>query len=69
MATTFKTGDPSFAGPLGGVALGLASYHILEMKGLIEQEIWDQEMTMYELEIEEGMQQEIIRTMEEIRRG
>lgn len=69
MATTFKHGDPSFAGSLGGVALGLASYHILELKELISDPIWEREMTMYELEIDEDKQQEIIQTMEEIRKG
>lgn len=30
MATTLLSGDPSYAGPLAGVALGIPSYHILE---------------------------------------
>jgi hypothetical protein len=29
-AVTLKSGDPSYAGPLAGVALGIPSYHILE---------------------------------------
>ena len=29
-AETVTLGDPSFAGPLGGVSLGLPVYHILE---------------------------------------
>lgn len=29
-ALTLKSGDPSYAGPLAGVALGIPSYHILE---------------------------------------
>ena len=29
-ALTLKSGDPSYAGPLAGIALGIASYHILE---------------------------------------
>lgn len=69
MATTFKHGDPSFAGPLGGVALGLAGYHILELKELVDEATWEREMTMHELEIEEDVQNEIRRTMEEIRMG
>jgi hypothetical protein len=30
VAETLSTGDPTFAGPLAGVPLGLRSYHILE---------------------------------------
>jgi hypothetical protein len=29
-ATTLKSGDPSYAGPLAGVALDIPSYHVLE---------------------------------------
>jgi len=29
-AMTLKSGDPSYAGPLAGVALGIPSFHILE---------------------------------------
>ena len=29
-ATTLKDGDPSWAGPLAGVALGIPSFHVLE---------------------------------------
>ena len=29
-ALTLKSGDPSYAGPLAGIALGIASYHVLE---------------------------------------
>src|SRR5437867_13324194 len=29
MALTLKRGDPSYAGPLTGIALGIQSYHVL----------------------------------------
>ena len=29
-ALTLKSGDPSYAGPLTGIALGISSYHVLE---------------------------------------
>jgi betaine reductase len=29
-ALTLKSGDPSYAGPLAGVELGIPSFHILE---------------------------------------
>ena len=69
MAQTFKNGDPSFAGPLAGIALGLESYHIFELKKYIPSDVWEQEMGMYELEIEEENQQQIFATMEAIRRS
>jgi glycine/sarcosine/betaine reductase complex component A len=45
-ALTLKTGDPSYAGPLTGVALGIPSYHVLEP------EIADQfDPSLYEREL------------------
>lgn len=35
-ALTLKSGDPSYAGSLAGIALGIASYHILEPE-IVEQ--------------------------------
>lgn len=67
MAQTFKNGDPSFAGPLAGVALNIESYHILELQTHIPEAIWDKEMAMYELEIEDGVREEIFSIMEETR--
>ncbi len=69
MARTFKEGDPSFAGALAGIALGLESYHILELKDEIPPEVWDREMGMCELELEDEKQAQIRQLMEEIRRG
>jgi len=67
MATTFKEGDPSFAGALGGVALGLPSYHIFELKDEIPPEVWEREMAFKELEVEEEQAQKICALMREIR--
>ena len=67
MATTFKDGDPSYAGPLAAIALQLKSYHLLELKDYIPAQTWEAEMAMYELEIEEQVQQEISKIMKEIR--
>lgn len=69
MATTFKQGDPSFAGPLGGISLNLPSYHIFELKELIDQLTWEKNMTLYELEIEDETKEEILQTMRAIRQG
>ena len=45
-AMTLKSGDPSYAGPLAGVALGIPSYHILEPE-IVEQI----DPTLYEREL------------------
>jgi len=67
IATTFMEGDPSFAGPLAGIALGLKSYHILELKDHITPQVWDKQMAMEELEIEEDTLARIRQTMSLIR--
>ena len=43
-AETLTIGDPSFAGPLAGVSLGLPIYHILEeeIKAEIPQDVYDE---------------------------
>ncbi len=67
MATTFRDGDPSFAGPLGGIALGLPSYHIFELKDDVPPEVWEREMAFKELEMEEDEVEKICTLMREIR--
>jgi len=67
MASTFKEGDPSFAGALGGVALGLKSYHIFELKDEIPEAVWQKEMAFKELEVEDERISEICSLMAEIR--
>jgi glycine reductase len=67
MATTFKDGDPSFAGALGGVALGLKSYHIFELKDAIPAAVWEQEMAFKELEMEPQQAENLCLLMREIR--
>jgi glycine reductase len=43
-AETLTVGDPSYAGPLAGVSLGLPIYHILEpeVKAAIPVDVYDQ---------------------------
>lgn len=67
MATTFKDGDPSYAGALGGVALGLQSYHIFELKDEIPEPAWAEEMTFEELEAGDELIAEICETMAQVR--
>ena len=46
-ALTMTQGDPSWAGPLAGVALNLPVYHILEreIQALVPSETYDREVT------------------------
>ena len=67
MTRTFTVGDPSYAGALAGVSLGLACYHIFELSGEIPEDVWQAEMSMYELELEKDERTLIIRTMNDLR--
>lgn len=67
LAKTFKEGDPSYAGALGGIALGLKSYHIFELKDQVPEDVWDREMSFKELEVEDQIIEQICTTMREIR--
>lgn len=62
-AETVSAGDPTFAGPLTGVALGLKTYHVVEskLKEEFDQEVYEEQVGMMEMvlnieEIEEEMQ-------------
>ena len=46
---TVTTGDPTFAGPLAGVQLGLSVYHIFELKDQIDESVWDEQISMMEM--------------------
>ena len=50
-AKTVTTGDPSYAGPLAGVSLRLAVFHILEepVKKLIAPKTWQKNVAVIEL--------------------
>lgn len=66
-ATTFKDGDPAFAGPLAGVALGLQSFHIFELKDEIPADVWAADMVMEELAVEDEVIEQICQTMRDVR--
>src|SRR5690554_8078932 len=51
-AETVTVGDPTFAGPLAGVQLGLAVFHIFELKDQIEEGVWDEQISMMEMVLE-----------------
>ncbi len=48
-AETVTVGDPTFAGPLAGVELGLAVYHIFELKDYVDETVWDEQISMMEM--------------------
>ncbi len=48
-AETVSAGDPTFAGPLAGVPLGLKAYHVLELKDEIDPAIYEEQIAMMEM--------------------
>ena len=50
-AETVTAGDPTFAGPLTGVQLGLAVYHVCEpeIKEEFDPEVYDEQVGMMEM--------------------
>jgi glycine/sarcosine/betaine reductase complex component A len=67
-ALTLKSGDPSYAGPLTGVALGIPSYHILEPEivGQIDPALYDRELALSALAMDVD---QVIAPMKSIRDG
>lgn len=65
-AETVTTGDPTFAGPLAGVSLGLPVYHILEdeIKQLVDPETYQQQVGMMEFVLDK---EAIVTSMKKIR--
>lgn len=48
-AETVSAGDPTFAGPLAGVPLGLKAYHIFELKDEIDPAVYEEQVSMMEM--------------------
>lgn len=50
-AETVTNGDPTFAGPLTGVQLGLTVYHVCEpeVKAEIPEDVYDDQVSMMEM--------------------
>ena len=65
-AETVTTGDPTFAGPLSGVELNLACYHVIEepMKEEFDPEVYDEQIGMMEMVLDVD---EITSEMQDIR--
>lgn len=48
-AETVTNGDPTYAGPLAGVQLGLEVYHVFELKDEADPEVYDEQAGMMEM--------------------
>ena len=65
-AETVTAGDPTFAGPLTGVQLGLTVYHVCEpeVKDEFDPDVYDDQISMMEMVLDVD---DIISEMEDIR--
>lgn len=66
-AETVTAGDPTFAGPLAGVELGLSVYHCVEpeFKDEVPADVYDDQIGMMEMVLEVD---DIVSKMQEIRK-
>ena len=48
-AETVTAGDPTYAGPLAGVSLGLRVYHMFELKDQVDVNVYDEQCGMMEM--------------------
>lgn len=53
-AETLMRGDPSYAGPLAGAALGIPSFHILEpeISSQVEKSVYERELALAAMTID-----------------
>ena len=65
-ARTLTEGDPSWAGPLAGVTLGLPVFHIIEpeVKGQVDPAVYEEQVSIMESVLETD---EIIQAMKNVR--
>ena len=65
-AETVAAGDPTYAGPLAGIALGLAVYHVVEpeIKDECDAAVYDEQCGMMEMVLEVD---EIIKEVKNVR--
>jgi len=64
---TVKDGDPSWAGALAGVALGLPTFHITEavIKDQISAEDYEEHVALMEAAMESGEIQQAVKSVRE----
>lgn len=65
-AETVSAGDPTFAGPLAGIELGLAVYHMIEpeVKAECDPKVYDEQCGMMEMVLDVD---EVIKEVKTIR--
>jgi len=66
-AETVAAGDPTYAGPLAGVALGLAVYHVVEpeVKDEFDEAVYDEQCGMMEMVLDVDAIANEVRTIRE----
>lgn len=66
-AETVTAGDPTYAGPLAGVSLGLPVYHIFdpEIKEEADPAQWEEQVSMMEMVLDPEALSEAVRKMRE----
>jgi betaine reductase len=66
-AETLTKGDPTFAGPLAGVPLGLAVYHVFEkeIRESADSAAWEGQIGMMEMVLDPAALSEAVRKMRE----
>jgi glycine/sarcosine/betaine reductase complex component A len=65
-AETVAAGDPTFAGPLAGIALGLSVYHVVEpeIKDECDETVYDEQCGMMEMVLDV---EEIVKEVKSVR--
>jgi hypothetical protein len=68
-ALTVTDGDPTWAGPLAGEALGLPVFHVIEpeVKAQVDEQVYQAEVGITELALEDPDQ--IVAAVREVRSG
>jgi len=66
-AETVANGDPTFAGPLAGVQLGLSVYHVLEeeVKAEADKTEWEEQISMMEMVLDGDSISQAVSSMRE----
>ena len=66
-AETVSNGDPTYAGPLAGVPLGLAVYHVFdsEIRAEADAAAWEEQISMMEMVLNVEALVESVRKMRE----
>ncbi len=66
-AETVTSGDPTWAGPLAGVSLGLPVYHVLEpaVKAQVAPDAYEQHLSIMELVLESDAPIQTVRAVRE----